>query len=84
MPTACYAVGTPGHSLQLTVQGRAPAAHKGLIHAAKALAATALDVLTSPELLETAKACFAAIRADAPFRNPIGDDVAVPFDIAAR
>ena len=42
--TACYAVGTPGHSWQLVAQGRAPAAHKGLALAAKAMAGVARDV----------------------------------------
>ncbi len=81
---ACYAVGTPGHSWQLTAQGRSPAAHKGLAHAAKAMAATAIDVLADPELLRSAKAAFAAFRADNPFANPITDDVDVPLDMAAR
>ena len=45
---ACYAVGTPGHSWQLVAQGRAPAAHKGLEHAAKAMAAVAVNVLRDP------------------------------------
>ena len=81
---ACYAVGTPGHSWQLTAQGRSPAAHKGLVHAAKAMAATAVDVLTDPGLLQAAKTAFAAFRSDNPFLNPIGADVEVPLDMAAR
>ncbi len=82
--TACYAVGTPGHSWQLTAQGRQPAAHKGLVHAAKAMASTAADVLTDAELLGSAKAAFAAFRAGNPFANPITDDVEAPLDMAAR
>ena len=31
---ATYAIGTPGHSWQLTAQGKLPAAHKGLFHSA--------------------------------------------------
>jgi aminobenzoyl-glutamate utilization protein B len=53
---ACYAVGTPGHSWQLVAQGRAPAAHKGLALAAKAMAGVARDVLADPALLAAAKA----------------------------
>jgi aminobenzoyl-glutamate utilization protein B len=42
---ATYAIGTPGHSWQLTAQGKTAAAHKGLVHVAKVMACTAVDVL---------------------------------------
>jgi len=80
---ACYAVGTPGHSWQLVAQGKAPAAHKGLMHAAKAMAGTAVAVLSDANLLAQARADFAAFRKDHPFRNPIGD-VEPPLAMAAR
>src|SRR6202046_5043259 len=35
---ATYAIGTPGHSWQLTAQGKMGAAHKGLVHVAKGMA----------------------------------------------
>ena len=35
---ATYAIGTPGHSWQLTAQGILPAAHKGMVHVAKVMA----------------------------------------------
>ena len=53
---ATYAIGTPGHSWQLTAQGKNPAAHKGMVHVAKVMAATAADVLADPALLAQAKA----------------------------
>jgi aminobenzoyl-glutamate utilization protein B len=80
---ACYAVGTPGHSWQLVAQGRAPAAHKGITLAAKAMAGLAVEAITDPALLSAAKEAFAAFRADNPFNNPIGD-VEPPLDMAAR
>src|SRR5690606_37289036 len=40
---ATHAIGTPGHSWQITAQGKADAAHKGLTHAAKIMATTAKD-----------------------------------------
>ena len=82
--TACYAVGTPGHSWQLVAQGLAPAAHKGLALAAKAMAGVASDVLGDPALLKAAKDEFAAFRARNPFANPITDDVEPPLDMAAH
>ncbi len=82
--TACYAVGTPGHSWQLVAQGLAPAAHKGLALAAKAMAGVAVDVLNDPTLLAAAQAEFVAFRAGNPFANPITDDVEPPLDMAAH
>ena len=81
---ACYAIGTPGHSWQLVAQGQAPAAHKGIALAAKAMAGVAADVLRDPALLAAAKAEFAAFRAENPFNNPLTDDIEIPLDMAAR
>jgi len=81
---ACYAIGTPGHSWQLVAQGQAPAAHKGLALAAKAMAGVAADVLRNPTLLAAAKAEFATFRAGNPFNNPLTDDIPLPLDMAAR
>ena len=81
---ACYAIGTPGHSWQLVAQGQAPAAHKGLALAAKAMAGVAVDVIRDPKLLKSAKDAFAAFRADNPFANPITDNIEPPLDMAAR
>jgi aminobenzoyl-glutamate utilization protein B len=53
--TSCYALGTPGHSWQLTDQGKLDYAHKGMLTAAKAIAMTALDIFESPQLVEEAK-----------------------------
>ena len=53
---ATYAIGTPGHSWQLTAQGKMPAAHKGLVHVAKVMAGTAVDVIHDEALLARAKA----------------------------
>jgi len=79
MRGAVYAVGTPGHSWQLTAQGKAPAAHKGMQHAAKVMAATAIDLITDPARVAAAKADFQARLADTPFVNPIPDDVNPPL-----
>jgi aminobenzoyl-glutamate utilization protein B len=81
---ATYAIGTPGHSWQLVAQGKAAAAHKGVEHAAKAMAATAAALLHDPALIEAAKADFARRRAGRPFVNPIPDDVAPPLPDPSR
>jgi aminobenzoyl-glutamate utilization protein B len=79
---ACYAVGTPGHSWQLVAQGKAPAAHKALTHAAKIMASTAGDLYAAPEVLAQAKAAHAAYRADHPYLSPLPADARPPIDMA--
>jgi aminobenzoyl-glutamate utilization protein B len=80
MRGATYAVGTPGHSWQLVAQGKAPAAHKGMEHAAKVMAATAAELFRRPDLIERAKADHRDRLAGQPFVNPIPDDVEPPLD----
>ncbi len=52
---ATVAIGTPGHSWQMTSQGAVSYAHKGIIIAAKVLALTALKAILNPEIIEKAK-----------------------------
>ncbi|MDR0563159.1 MAG: amidohydrolase [Spirochaetaceae bacterium] len=54
--TASYGLATPEHSWQLVSQGRTSLGHKGLILAAKTIAAAGVDILEHPELAEKAKA----------------------------
>jgi len=68
---ATYAIGTPGHSWQLTAQGKTPAAHKAMVHVAKVMAATAADVLADPALLAQAKSDHAARLARTPYVCPL-------------
>jgi aminobenzoyl-glutamate utilization protein B len=79
MRGATYAVGTPGHSWQLVAQGKSGIAHKGLEHAAKGMASTAVALLRDPSLIADAKSDFAKRRAGRPFENPIPDDVDPPL-----
>jgi aminobenzoyl-glutamate utilization protein B len=51
-----WAVGTPGHSWNVTAQGKSAVAHKGMDLAAQIMANIALDMLEKPELIEKAKA----------------------------
>ncbi|MGV2290443.1 amidohydrolase [Trinickia sp. YCB016] len=75
---ACYAVGTNMHTWQLVSQGKLPAAHKGMLHAAKVLAATAVDLLTEPSLIDAAKAEHARRKGGRPYTCPIPDAVLAP------
>ena len=53
--TACWAAGTAGHSWQVVAQGKSSIAHKGMLAAAKTMAATGFEFLTSPELVAKAR-----------------------------
>ncbi|MFC0407811.1 M20 family metallopeptidase [Roseomonas elaeocarpi] len=76
---ATYAIGTPGHSWQLTAQGKSGMAHKGLAHVAKVMAGTAVDALRDPSLIEKAKADLAKRTDGNPYVCPIPDDVEPPI-----
>ena len=76
---ATCAVGTPFHTWQLTAQGKAPAAHKGMTHAAKIMAGTAVDLFEDSSVLEDAiKAHRSKLERD-PYACPIPDDVSPPL-----
>ena len=68
-----WAIGTNPHTWQVVAQGRSAGAHKAMIHAAKALAATGLDLVTSPELLANAKAEWLEKIKEEPYVCPIPD-----------
>ena len=75
---ACYAVGTNMQTWQLVSQGKLPAAHKGMLHAAKVLAATAVDLLTEPSLIRAAQAEHARRTGGCAYVCPIPDSVIAP------
>ena len=80
---AVYAIGTPGHSWQLTAQGKMPAAHTGMVHVAKVMAGTAVDALGDPALIAQAKADHAARTAKTPYVCPIPVDVEPPITMSS-
>ncbi len=56
--TVCFPSCSPGHSWQNVSSGKSGVGHKGLIFAAKVIAATAIDLFENPEYLKSAKAEF--------------------------
>jgi len=76
---ATHAIGSPGHSWQITAQGKMPAAHKGMVYAAKVMAGTALDVLQNEKILNDAKADHKARTAKTPYTCPIPPEVNPPL-----
>jgi aminobenzoyl-glutamate utilization protein B len=76
---ATYAIGTPGHSWQLTAQGKNAAAHKGLAFVAKVMAATAVAAIEDPALIERAKADLAERTRANPYVSPLPEGVEPPI-----
>ncbi len=75
---ATCAVGTPFHTWQTVAQGKAPAAHKGMVHAAKVMAATASALIQSPETLRAARMVHDERQAKTPYQCPIPAEVSPP------
>ncbi len=73
--TACWPLAIPGHSWAITATAGVSIGHKGMIHAAKAMAMTAADFYLDPELRAKARAEFAASTAGRPYQCPIPADV---------
>jgi len=71
--TATYPSLSPGHSWQNVSCGVSGIGHKGLLHAGKVIAATAIDLLEKPEILEKAKEEFKEKAADG-YQCPIPPD----------
>jgi aminobenzoyl-glutamate utilization protein B len=72
---ATVAIGTPGHTWQITAQGKSPAAHKGMVHAAKVMAGTAIDVMMEETLMARAKKDHQDRLGKTPYVSPLPEDV---------
>lgn len=83
MRGATYGIGTPGHSWQLVAQGKSGIAHKGMVHAAKAMAATAKALFEDTGKVAEAKQDFARRREGRAFVNPLPDDISPDFPMTA-
>jgi aminobenzoyl-glutamate utilization protein B len=76
---ATHAIGTPGHSWQITAQGKSGQAKKGLVHAAKVMAGVAVDALEDPALIGRAKADHKDRTDATPYESPLPADVMPPL-----
>lgn len=66
--TTCWPLGVPGHSWGIVAACGMSIGHKGMLHAAKALAMTAAELLGDPQLLARVRQEFEARRAGRPYR----------------
>ena len=76
---ATCAVGTPFHTWQTVAQGKAPAAHKGMVHAAKIMASTASALIKDPSKLKEAKNTYDEQVSKNPYICPIPEEVSPPI-----
>ena len=72
---ATEVMNTALHSWQWVANGKTPIAKKGMLQAAKVMAATAMKAIENPEILTEAKAELKAITDQTPYINPIPADV---------
>jgi aminobenzoyl-glutamate utilization protein B len=79
--TACFSTASIAHSWGAVASANMSFGHKGMLHAAKTMALTAMDLLTDPEHLRAARAEFDQELALRPYINPLPDGIEPPrFD----
>lgn len=76
---ATCAVGTPFHTWQTVAQGKTPAAHKGMVYAAKVMAATAKKAIEDKSLRDAAWQEHKAQLQKTPYVSPLPEDVNPPI-----
>jgi aminobenzoyl-glutamate utilization protein B len=78
--TAYFIVGAPGHSWQHTAVGGMSISHKSTVFAAKVMAATVVDLLTSPELVKKVREDWEERMKGLTYKSPLLPDLKPPLD----
>ncbi|MFX0171360.1 MAG: amidohydrolase [Candidatus Hodarchaeota archaeon] len=78
--SACYTIGTPGHSWQLVAQVGMSIGHKGMLHAAKALALTSFELMQKPEIVKKARKEFDERIKGTSYESALPDDWRPPIE----
>lgn len=78
--TACFVLGSAGHSWQITAASGMSIGHKGMLQAARILALTTLDAMTDPDLIARAKEEFEKEKRGEVYESPIPPEVIKPID----
>ena len=76
--TTCFSTGTPGHSWANVASGGMSIGHKGLMHGAKAMALTAMDLYSDPKHLQAARDEYEKNMGSRKYVCPIPEDVKPP------
>ncbi|GAH48119.1 unnamed protein product, partial [marine sediment metagenome] len=77
--TACFVLGSPGHSWYCVATSGMSIGHKGMITAAQIMALTALEFMSNPELVEKARKKFENTFKDKPYKTPFPKGHKPPF-----
>jgi aminobenzoyl-glutamate utilization protein B len=78
--TATWVPGTPAHSWQAVAAGGMSIGHKGMVNAAKTMAMTVYDLLTTPSLVAAARSEFERRRGAGFVYRPLIGDRKPPLD----
>lgn len=78
--TACWALGTPGHSWQIVAQGKMGIGQRGMLYAGKVMGAAALEFMKNDSLRKQAVEEFKSKRAAANYISPIPDGTKPPLN----
>ncbi|MEM3615684.1 MAG: amidohydrolase [Candidatus Methanomethylicia archaeon] len=76
--TACFVLGSPGHSWQNVASAGTSIGHKGCIYAAKVIAITALEIISKQKLIEEAWKEFKDKTRDKEYKSPIPPEIREP------
>jgi aminobenzoyl-glutamate utilization protein B len=76
--TACFVLGSPGHSWQNVAAAGVGIGHEGGIYAAKVIAATAIEIMSNSKLIEEAWKEFREKTKGKKYKSPIPPEVKEP------
>ena len=76
--TTCFPTGAASHSWGVAAASGMSIGHKGMMHAAKIMAAVAVDLYSDPIHIERAREEWAKKTMDQPYSPPIPDDLQPP------
>ncbi len=79
--TTTWPLGTPGHSWMNVAGSAYSTGHKSLIFASKVIAASAIDLLTKPELLKEAWEEHEKRTSGREYKTPLPEDAQPPLDM---
>jgi aminobenzoyl-glutamate utilization protein B len=74
-----WALGVPGHSWGITATGAMSIGHKGMLHAAKAMAVLAARLMAEPDRLAQARQEFDQARAGQHYTTPLPEGLEPPL-----
>ncbi len=78
--TTMFILGAPGHSWQNVASGGMSIGHKSTLFASKVMAATILDLITRPEILQKAQEEWRRRIGGREYRSPLPPDLKPPLD----